>query len=124
MKFQPYIIILYGCITTSLVLFVNFLSKGKTRIFKKVYLGVVPQDTELFNNDIRYNILYGCITVSLVLFVFCLKVKQESLRKCIGVVPQDTVLFNNDIRYKVRYGRVKASIHCIIVYSCKLSVYR
>lgn len=27
-------------------------------------IGVVPQDTVLFNNDIRYNIRYGRVTAS------------------------------------------------------------
>lgn len=33
-----------------------------TNIYKNPYLiGVVPQDTVLFNNTIKYNIQYGCV---------------------------------------------------------------
>ena len=41
----------------------TFCSQVKQESLRKC-IGVVPQDTVLFNNDIRYNVRYGRVTAS------------------------------------------------------------
>jgi len=64
------------------------------------HVGIVPQDTVLFNDTIAYNIRHG---------------RQDSLRRHVGIVPQDTVLFNDTIAYNIRYGRPDASVEDVIM---------
>src|ERR1039458_1791442 len=72
-------------------------------------IGMVPQDTVLFNDTIRYNIRYGRWEASNSEVEEAARLAQAAPRRAVGRVPQDTVRLNDPIRYNIRYGRWEAS---------------